>query len=366
MASFDVSLQDAIQQGLCNTLAVAEGTASLGSQFYGAVGLRGASQTSEQAAQMWSNAAGVFCNREPQNMSNEIGPGIIGGQCSGTRYTFNLSYDVEGQPSQFFPNVVGIGPINVSVVGLDYVLTATQGVSGLPGNWRDFGRFNIGFAEITSNVNVEILSGDPDDCGNQEPSVPPYDPADFTVPTTVSFDDENGDPKTEEVTNIFGPVRIGPGGDFIVPVEVDFNEGGKLFGDINLTTGDINIGGGNSGGGGTSGPEREKDPDDGLSPGEIIVGVRVVVNSFDPNDARITEIFTPGDAPNLLVPRVANVLFRYNTSVGNGWGSPVDAKSQEAIIYSDEPAVDAVVVFRQGVTGTFTWIVKTDVECCQG
>lgn len=369
MVSLFEALSDNVQQGLCNSLSLAENTARLGSNFYGSIGLRGASQTSQQAAQMWSNAAGIACNREPQDLSGLTGPPFPGGQCPGTLYavTTRQRTVVNGNENITQPGTAnGVGPLSFTSTPPDGSApnTAYEAVLDAGGNPVRFAAVSSGDpnAQLEAELLVDSvvpLNGGPNNCGDPPGNAPGYEPGPFTTNPTVNYEDENGDPQTTSPTIVYRPLRTGPGGDFVVPVSVEFEDGSSVFGDFNLTTGDLNFGGGNSGGDGVSGPEREKDPDEPLAEGEKIVGVRVISSPSSDGAAKITRIFGVGDSPDLLVPRTGSVLFKYESSVGNGWSQPFDVKTSDAVIYSEEEAIDAVFIPQVSVTFTLKWIVRS-------
>lgn len=369
MSTLYEALTDNVRQGLCNTLSLAENTARLGSSFYGSIGLRGVGQTSQAAAQMWSNAAGFACNREPQDLTTEAGPPFPGGQCPGTLYAVvsRGRTTINGQEFNVGPNTgTGPGPLTFVDTPPPGSVPNTKYQAVLDANGTPVANSSASSSDPNTVLSAELfidsvtpLNGGPNDCGDPSGTIPPYEPGPFTITPTVNYDDENGDPKTTTPTIIFRPVVTGPTGDFTVPISVEFPDGSFSFGDFNLTTGDINFGGGNSGGDGVNGPEREVDPDDELGEFEKIVGVRIISTVPPPGTSKIRRIFGVGSAPDLLIPRAGSVLFRYETAVGNGWSQPIDVKTSDAVIYADEVACDAVFIPQVSVTFTLTWIVKS-------
>lgn len=356
---FNAELIDAVRQGLCFTTSTAQRTAELGQSFWNSVGLRGVGQTSGQAAQLWGNAAGVACNREPQDIGAATSPGFEGGQCVGDTYEVDTNRNGGPSNTQRFTDegdliqgpISGITQFDNGSGLFNYRLNVGNGVTTLATNFTTAQNFQI--------VDVRNVTNPADDCGDPPPTVDPYDPANFTTNPTVTFTDENDTDVTINPSITYSPVTTNEGNEFSAPFEINFEDGSSLFGDFNLTTGDISIGPGNSGGDGAAGPEREKDPDEPLEEGEEIVGVRVisVVNSL--SSGRLTEIATVGDAPNLYIPRLATVLFRRETAVGNGWSQPFDVQTIDAVIYSDVVSIDAAVTFRPGVTGSYKLVLRS-------
>ena len=357
--AFNDELVSAVRQGLCLTTSTAQRTAELGQNVWNSVGLRGVGQLSGQAAQLWGNAAGLACNRQPQDIGAAISPGFEGGQCPGDRYEVDITRNN--------------GPVSTRSVtdGGDFIQGPISGISQFDnGTGLNNYRLNVGngIVNLATNftqpqnfqiVAIRNLTNPSDDCGSPSPVVDPYDPDNFTTSPPVTFTDENGIDVTINPSVTYAPITINANNEFSAPFEITFEDGSSLFGDFNLSTGDVNIGPGNSGGGGSAGPEREKDPDEPLEEGEEIVGVRVVSAFETLSGARLSEIATVGDAPNLYVPRLATVLFRRETAVGDGWSQPFNVQTIDAVIYSDVVSIDAAVTFRPGVTGSYKLVLRS-------
>ena len=355
---FSEELLNAVRTGLCATTSIAQRTAEIGQSFWNNAGLRGAGQASGNAAQLWSNAASIACNRTPQDVGPYVAPPFEGGQCPGERYnlTVALFFDgvQQGQPLSFTNK---IGPISIETGTIEQSGNAFAQVND--GNGDGITGLSSATQEPSVQVsNVSLTFGGVDDCGDPEAEVPPYDPGNFTTNPDVTFTDDTGTDVTISPTIVYKPVTTNSDNEFAVPFEITFEDGSSLFGDFNISTGDFNIGPGNSGGDGASGPEREKDPDEPMEEGEEIVGVRVISTVGTLSQGRLTEIASVGSAPNLYVPRLATVLFRSETSIGNGWSQPFDVQTTDAVIYSDEVAINAAVTFRPGVTGTYKLILR--------
>ncbi len=353
-------LRTAIRAGLCFTTTAASATAALGQRFYDSVGARGIGQLSGQAAQLWDNAAGLACNRAPRDISPALGVPFQGGQCPAL-------YRMTAQPAKngvlfASPSTkTGVGPISYEAGPNDPTGSFARISIPANNNWFIAGTSEAGAVISYVVQSLEKLDGQPDDCGSLPPVAPPYNPDDFTTTPTVTYTDDEGVDRTISPTLVFAPITTNLNNQFTVPVEITLGPGSQLFGDFNLTTGDVNIGPGNSGGGGSGGPEREKDPGEELEEGEEIIGVRVISTVDSLGKAQLTEIATVGDAPNLYVPRVASVLFRYETAVGTGWSQPFDVQTLDAVIYSGEPAIDAGVTFRTSVTGSYKLVLRKTV-----
>lgn len=342
---------DNVRQGLCNTLNIAQRTAQLGERFYDSIGLRGVAQTSEQAAQLWSNAAGVACNRTPQDLSTEIVPPFMGGQCD-VLYTFEFA-------TQFPPANQGpFRPIGAPALGpLSYVET-TSDTQRFTRILQGDGSIAVSAATGIDNDqpiitlrNVSRVDGLADDCGNPPAQGPPYNPTDFTLPRTINFDDNGGNPQSLDVDLVFKPTVTNNRGDFVVPIEVEFGDGSSLFGDFNFSTGDINFGGGNSGGDGVQEDPVELDEEEDEAPdGTVIVGVRITAG-VNQAESRATEIFTPSGQPNLFVPRLGIFRFRYQPpGSAVSIGPDINIKSTENVYWSGPPAIGVELFPEIGTT----------------
>lgn len=358
MATFQESLVDNVRQGLCNTLSLAERTAQLGEQFYDTVGLRPAGSLSGQAAQLWSNAAGLACNRVPQDMSPEVTVPFTGGQCVGDVYEVDTQRGggpITTQTTTDDGDLI-LGPITgireqVNDFGLfDYILFVGNGQKTLATNFTTPQNFRV--------VDVRNVTNPADPCGDPQAQGPEYDPADFTISPTINFDDEGGNPQSVGVDITYSPVNNNETGDFVVPFSVNFNDGSSVFGDFNFSTGDINIGGGNSGGGGVQNDPVELDEDQEDVPnGLLLVGCRVVA-TVDPDVSTATEIFTSNNSPNLFVPRLGTIRFSYETPNGQEvLGPDLSVKQLSEIFWSGPVAVDVVSQENIGVTFSLRRVV---------
>lgn len=353
MVTFQEGLADNVRQGLCNTLNIAERTAQLGSRFYDTIGLRPIADTSEQAAQLWSNAAAVACNRPSQDLSGQITPPFVGGQCPGTWYRVNGINNANGIP--FSVNRTNDGQ------NLEGPIQGIREIAGDGGfRWVVVG--GNGEAGIASSIDPDFFDGQitsvvpilgPDDCGDPPPQGPPYSPSDFTVPRTINYDDNGGTPRSTDVDIVYGPTNTGPGGDFVVPFEIEFEDGSSLFGDFNLSTGDINFGGGNSGGDGvTDEPTELEDGQEDVPDGLVVVGCRVIV-AIDEAASRATEIFGDGSAPNLFVPRLGTIRFRFEAPGGGPTlGPDISVKQRNELFWSGPPCLG--VAIQEDIGSQFT------------
>ena len=367
-----VGFGEALRNGIRGAYCTASGPLASGLRLLGNVydGLGGDVQGDDlrDAANLYSNAAAVYCDRPPVVVTDDdLVQFFDGGQCEDTDYQFSLSFDVQGQGTISYPTARGIGPIQINIVGQDYILTAKQGISGIDQGWIDTGSFNIGFTEIVSNVDLNILSGNPDNCGNQPPGLPPWEPGDFTIPRIVDYDDENGNPRTENVDITISPPPFGDGSGITVPVSVTFENGSSIFGDINLSTGDINLGTDNSAGEGIEDEQRETTEDN--IGGAVVVGVRVIV-TVDSSGRINDKIPQTGGNPDIRIPNAGYVAFRYRTGEStSGWGRDIPVKNLDFVAWAENPALEVRGTPLSGYGFTVLPIVRSvaceALECCE-
>lgn len=364
-----VELANTVRQGLCNITDVAGFTAQLGASFYGSLGLRGASQTSEQAAGLWSAASNLACNRQPQDLSNELDPGFSGGQCSGVSYGVVWQLIRNGSPvldTNFDPCNFSTNTFPGPIRGIRLTPDAVEGLFsatleyGSPVQSRPLGN-NVEDAFI---VTVDRCDGQPDDCGSPPPAIPEFNPGDFTIQPDVTYTDDSGTDVTIPVTIEYSPVVTDDGGNFSVPITVQFQDGSSVFGDFNLTTGDISFGGGNSAGDGVNPdpvelPEGE-DPDDLVD----VIGVRVVSAIGPATIARTNNLISPS-GESIYIPRLGSITFKYAEDViAQGTSQTFDIMSQDSVIIAPRPIISAQAFPQVGTTFSIRYLVVPKPSSC--
>jgi len=345
----------------------------LGSGFYGNLGLRGASQTSDQAAQLWGNVAGVFCNRTPQDIPGENARQFDGGQCDSVLY--NLTYDIDvfnpnsGQTSPL--NVVSgwygpLGAVRVTDGGNGTELTARTG-PGQPVTTVQDQTYGVGFVVSNiRNVSVSRADGQPDNCGNMPGTIPEYDPDNFNYPTTIDFDDDGGTPVSLPVGIVYAPIQIAPDLSVRAPFTVNINNAAPLVGQINLSTGDINIGVGNGAGDGVTTEPVELEPGEEPEGDVVVVGVRLSSVVVNQRKANINEIGFESASVSAWFPRLGRVYFLYDDELGQSLANAKEYNLLEQSVLTDRPAKAVEVFARDGVTTTWRLLVrpKPTGECC--
>lgn len=342
------SLRDGARSAYCFLASPLASTLQLGGGIYRGLGAEVNGDDLLEGADLLRAASQVACNRLPDNAQPGLELPFTGGQCDDKSYevTYTVVWVSEEFGTRSFNNQqFGPGPVS----------------SVTPVFEPDGGGFNVGgevvfdgtpqqsgstfLATVTSvtinNINVVTQDGSPDDCGDPQLQPPEYNPSDWTLTQPVTYDDDLGNQVTIDPTFIFSPGNPDGEGGFSVPITINFEDGSSMFGDFNLTTGDINIGIGNSNGDGINGGPGELQPGEEPATGaSYIVGVRVVATPLA-TGRQDTDIAQSGGNPTIFVPRIGNVAFKYQTSEGNqAWGVDIPIKGEEYIIFTPVGAVD--------------------------
>lgn len=379
MVSLFEGIGNAVRNLYCATaLPLATGVSILGNVYRG---LGGEEQGDDllASAQLIRGAQQVACNRPPDDVSGAITPPFEGGQCMGVQYQVTSSFRniiyLNGQIfNEVTTNNVSTGPGPIS-----YESSNIQPPNGLVsvtlrysnGNIAANGSISGGGANETFEVQVITLDvvrvdGLPDDCGSLPPIPPEYNPEDWTFNPTINYDDDNGNPLTIDPTIVLGPNTLGPGGGIQVPVTVTFSPGIEIHGDFNLNTGDFTIGGGDGAdGGGIDGPQ-ELGPDEPVEEGiDEVIGVRVISTRLS-NADETTQIGQNGGNPDIYVPRVGNVAFKYSTGNSSlGWGRDIPVKGLNYVIWADRVALDVAATAADGWSLSLRKIIKKKTSCCE-
>jgi hypothetical protein len=377
VAGFGESVRNALTNDLCLALEVTERGVSIGANVYRRVGLGGVAGGADAAAQFWRNASNLFCDRPPENIDDlGVGP-LVGGQCPGVSYSVQANGTRRVNSSSpltnwSINNSNATGPLEVRAV-TQSPGSVTVG-SQLFGNGQPLNGLGIiSSGDLNNPPESTILSmtvtrndGQPDDCGNVPRVLPDYDPDDFTRPLPVTYDGPGGSQLTVNPTVTYGPTSITNGNEYTVPVSLDFGTDGPLIGEINISTGDINFGSGNSNDDGDNNAPVELPPgEDSDIPGVEIIGVRAT-SGVDLQIFQNQRITQTGGNPTIYGPRLANVAFQYELPSGDlAWGVDIPIKNTDQVVFSDGPAVDVKGTPELGVTMTLRKIVKQiDTKCC--
>lgn len=315
---------------------------------------------------LFRNAQQLYCNRFPNSRAElEAGtaPPFSGGQCS-ELYRVNVDVINNGvtapNPITYtvFGPVRGIGTREGSSSGtLWFIRHTTQQGEPAEQNIQD----NTPITRSFAIRDVELFDGGEDNCGDPPGELPPYNPEDNRVEDVpVTYDDENGDEQTTNVDFEFGPLEIGPDGEFSIPVDVTFDNGSEITLDLDLTNDDVS--------GPTAPPEEENQPlAPGTDPEEVGVLIKAVVvsASYDEDVSDATEIFQSGTAPNIYAPRLGYVTFMYRLANGRlVFGQDIPVKRRNQIIFCPEPAVNVFGNPNVGSSFELTVIPADSPSCC--
>lgn len=320
--------------------------------------------------------SGLFCNTPPVPPPD---PPFQGGQCD-TAYTVMVTYTRirPGFPSAPRSGTLsGLGPIS-SIFIVEEPNESGNVFVGVRGIFADGERTVGGFEGVgASGQNLQSTvtrdDGQPDDCGDPGPQIPPVPPnVTDGIPTPITFVDEGGDTVNLTPTLFYGNVVINANLDATIPVDIQFDADTSLSANLNLTTGDINFNiGSGSGQDETACPPTPDDtipdpPEGEENQLERIVAVRVNVSFID-MDVSLTEVLQDGGNPDVWLPDLGLVQFLCpsNPEGGNAaWTPPVRVQSTEQIIACPIPwgAIRVSGTARQGVTWQLTSIRGTFPE----
>lgn len=334
--TFSDGVRDVVRNSFCNVLSVAEGYFDFGDSAREAVGFPEPIATVPRGA--LNGLTSLFCDRIPSPIPDGPPPPFTGGQCP-TNYTVEVEYtgifggSPEGGIATATPELGPIGQayaVLPAAGGLEIYLPTGAGDvlmvgrGGFPGAWVN--------PEIL-NQSVVRIDGLPDDCGDPPPGSTPDPPPGTDTP--IPDDIVVGPPGSEVVipiTIVFSGPLVNVNGDFTIGFNIE-NPEFSIFGDINLTTGDINF---NFGG---RNPDNEKcclppdvDDDDTDEEGEEeddetknnIVGV--LVNGTVDNSVIKATFVGQENGPDFYQPRIANIYFLLRLKGQIFWTEPISAK----------------------------------------
>lgn len=290
-------------------------------------------------------------------------PPFDGGQCPGVNYSClwvnnrsGLQQGVGGAigPVSGFTTVVEGGFRRVKVNHAGGVISLIYDSAQNP----DLG---------ISNFRVQRVDGQPDDCGNPPPDLPP--PAPINVDVDVTYGPTNNLNLTVPV--IFAPVYVALDGTVNVPVTVNFSPEFSLDGTLELFPDfslDLNFPGA-GGGPGDSQPDPEPPPDDPEGPGEPGEDDPDTPEDDEPNqnvyallcrgriesDARPSGIFQQV-GPDIYAPRLGSARFGTVIEGVTFWSEDVDIKGLNSVVQCPIPwgASRFVVNAAPGVSLNYT------------
>lgn len=289
------------------------------------------------------------CNTDPPAFS---APPFQGGQCVGVSYDVTIYRDIKvgansvrGYPEPI--TVRGNGPIR----GL-YLEYGAGGITSLRINWGS-SQPSIGSTISSSEywyayyiTNVVRVGGLPDNCGNWlNPPTTPVPSTPVIVP--VSYTTNNSVNVTTAVTLTYAPFRVHIDGTINVPfrLRLDPSINVDVNGNLNLSTGDVNIHFGNPNFSPSSDPNQDSydTPDDvpdypptvpnSIAPippqpdtpstEAVIRAVIVTVTAYDSNATIIPQDLNP----DIYAPNLGFVNFAIATKGAIAWTSDIAVKN---------------------------------------
>lgn len=325
-------------------------------------------------------STGQFFNRSicdrPEPLPSEPPP-FSGGQCPGVEYLITFrrrTYPVRGDgqcivSESTLRSASGIGPVSLGpleVTDLGDRLNYQQQWVFADGNDAGLGLSQLPECPAPSlfDISVSRVDGQPDDCGNPTPDIPPFPTEGQPLPITITYEDNDNVTviETGDLT-IFAPVVVAPV-TIVAPVRVNLPD---VTFDGTLTLApefDIQIGpsGIDDSPGTTPGNPPPENPD--TSPttpdddsGRNLIGA--VVSVSNAGDSKATRIGQDG-SPDLFVPRLGLLTFRTRNSGAMGWTKGVDIQytRQYVPVPDNTFAVTAEFQPNPNVSGTVTLVYE--------
>lgn len=352
--TFKDELVNGIRNAFCTILEIQN-------NYYGYVA-RGPFVTARYAQLVTAVAYRLLCNREPPP---EPDPPFTGGQCP-TRYTvnYNVTYDTRAIPP---PNIVTDPKSATLVWGKIKGIRVQQGTtdqvfiiggsSSDPDATVDYPGFSVVQASGQGILSAAITSvvrtdGLPDTCGDPPIPTPTPTPGYNETDINIIYTDNSDDDVSLSVPFIFAPITVNLKGELTVPIRIDVGDVDfQLGGDINLSTGgiDINFGNRNYNRNGQPNPDSYECPTDtpGIPPTvpepvlppspndsedsttRVLRGVIVTVTSIEPG---VSTLIFQGSNPDLYVPDLGFVQFQVAIGTRSAWLRDVPVRNQRHFI----------------------------------
>lgn len=367
--TFRDEIVDGIRNAFCSALEIQQ-------NYYGWLGQNPFAVSGRLAEQFFATAYRLACNREPPD---QPAPEFTGGQCPGVVY--NIIVDIYAcvtagcatDPNYNIGNYTG--PIS-------YVRGGFQPGSG----WGAFVGVSTGEAFFllssagptaytsfdTVNIRCTRVDGLPDTCGNPPPPVPTPDPG-FNQPSiNITYTDNSSNDVTLPVNFIFAPVRVNLKGQFTVPVRINVGDIDlQLGGDINLSTGDIEINFGNpnynrngqptpdSFTPGNDLPDNPPSVPEPVTPPPIDSNnssttriIRACIVTVTEMDSQTVTLIVQGDNPDIYAPSLGFINFEVAVGQNTAWTADIPIKNLRQIVECPitSGAIAVAGTPRQGVT----------------
>lgn len=324
---------------------------------------------------------GLLCD-DPYVDESENEYPYLGGQCSNVRYVWDVTYERVTNPpgcSVSLSDDSGTladsnfeiwGPItNVELhslvtndpCGIDFYTQIRISCHDRFGNPVTYDSLIFGsrrIVKITSLV-FSRFDGQPDTCGNPNPSIPEFPDTGDTINFDFSYVDESNNVVNRNVNlTLFAPI-VGSFNNVFAPIRVELPDF-VLDGTIQITpTVEINLGPADrdKGPGSPEGPplpppEPEDDPPDNDDDSDRVI-IGVVVRAETDGQERATEIYQ-ANSPTIFAPRLGNVNFVVVHGGVSSYTADIPIKNRNQYIPCPEPrgAVGVRITPESGVTIT--------------
>lgn len=387
--TFLTSLGDSIRNGFCTLANTAQ-------DFGIGVDVSAEYRGVDVGVDLIRLAQRLTCNREP---SAGYDPPFSGGQCP-INYTVNVSWNRVAQIGFTCQNVnesstqlAVLGPIlGLEVVSIAPSSKRLQIIHGVGGAARrdvfTYANGTVCNAQFNSFqiTSVTPPAGVPDNCGSLPPDVPPSEPGDRTTDNSFTYMDSSSNVINVDSSVTFGDISIDLSGELSIPFQVTYDDvlPFTFNGNLNLTTGDVDLSPGNPNYNPSGEPNPDayatdedipdvppdvpievippnaNEPDDNTT--KVIRGVIVTVTSID-SDA--TTIFQT-DNPDIYVPNLGFVQFQVSIQNAIAWTTDIAVKNKRHFIECpwSGGALNVSGTPRGGVTWTLSpvWALVEKTE----
>lgn len=369
MATFEEALKAGAKAAFCTLSGPIEKTLQLGEGIYENANFPGFPEGPTPGGQGLRAMRNVLCNDPQDSVDGLFNPLLPNGQCPGTSYSVSADIELNGNSPIFAGSGTGVGPLrrdkapNDPEGERDIIYDATG--KFLTGGGTSF---PDGTADLV-NIQITPVSG-PDDCGASPPVPPePYNPPDFTATPDITYVNNEGVDVTVPVGLVFAPVKVDVDGTVTVPFTLELAPEINLGGNIDLSTGDVNVGiNVRDTNITTSTDVTVYDDPDGptgipLTPTQelqrTIIGVYVEITGIEPS-FRGTQLGTNTPNAGFYVPRMGSISFLCDvlSTAGAVWTEDIDVKYTKQLVECPISwgARDVVVTLQNGISGEVTII----------
>lgn len=350
MATFNEQLGESIRNGVCNALGTAGNFEDWLSQF-----VLGRFNPARPLLDM---AYRNLCNREPPP---EQEPEFEGGQCLvGYYYSVAFEYNVAASGENWFPgnatNYPNGNPVPGPMGNFYNDANTLYWRTGDPNNPVII--FSLGgsrpFNEKIRNWTVTSLfraDGQPDNCGDPPPPVPPPIPDYNQINAPFTYIDNSGNNIDIDLNFTFGSPVINFDGDLTIPVRINIPEVNiPITGNLNINNPKFNINFGDPNysptptpdGSDYDSPEDTPDPPpdvpdpvqppDPTNPGvETVRTIKaVIVTVTDLGESN--SVIAQSDNPDIYIPNLGYVQFLCQIGSRAAWTSDIPIKNRRNLV----------------------------------